>query len=251
MVINWCGYDWDCKMEGGRIIHPDEPYYWLSDTPDVVKINENNEISMYYRPNPKDVKYWDGKIYHPSLERGLIRSLTSFDYGTFSVEALMPKGLNVGASFWLSGDGNWPPEIDICEAWSKNKDYWEIFTKEFPWINPSWLTTSNVHYNDEDLIHRNIKSKNIPYCKQKLDPTENWIKYECIWEPDKITFKANGKVNRTVGKKYAHMLTENLRTPEHGYLMDAIIDIYVADPSKVPNELYTPFKVRNFEYKPL
>jgi len=206
---------------------------------------------MIYKVNPRDVKYWDGKIYHPVLERGLLRTDEAFDYGTFSVEAIMPKGLNTGASFWLSGNGNWPPEIDICEAWSKDDNYYQFFTTEFPWINPSWQTTTNVHYNDNDLIHRNIKSKNIPKCKQKLDPTENWIKYECIWEPEKITFKANGKTTRTVSKKISKMLTENLKTPSHGHMMDAIIDIYVADPHDVPNELYTPFRVRNFEYKPL
>ena len=88
-------------------------------------------------------------------------------------------------------------------------------------------------------------------CDQPLNPIENWIKYEAIWEPDKIVFKANGKVVKTVSKKYANMLVNNLKSPEKGYLMDVIIDINVDDPKIIKNELLEPFKVRNFEYKPL
>ena len=249
-VFEWCGYTWDCKMEGGRIIHPLYPYNWLSDSDDVLTIDEKGEMTMTFRENPKDVTYWNGQTYHPTIERALIRSLESFDFGTFSLEAIMPKGYNVGANFWLSGDDNWPPEIDICEAWGENNDYFHIFTNYFPWIWPSWKTTTNVHYRDDELEHQHIKSKSVSYCKQKLNPTENWIKYECEWLPDKITFKANGKVTRTVGKKVSNMLINNLNTPEHGYRMDVIIDINPEDPTLVPLELISPFKVRNFKYIP-
>ena len=88
-------------------------------------------------------------------------------------------------------------------------------------------------------------------CDQPLDPTENWIKYECVWEPDKITFKANGVVTKTVSKKYAQMLVNNLENPKNGHLMDVIIDINIDDPKMVKSNLETQFKVKNFEYKPL
>lgn len=249
--ISWCGYDWDCKMEGGRIIHPSYPYAYYSDSKDVLKIDKNGEMSLYYRENPKEIKYWDGTTYYPTIERALIRTLKPFDYGTFSIEAVMPKGINLTCAFWLSGDGNWPPEIDICEAWSDDNNYYHTFTNKFPWLNPSWDTTTNVHYNNDKLEHKHLGSKSISIFDQKLDPSENWIKYECEWKPDKITFKANGKTVQTVSKKYAKMLTENLKNPEKGYLMDVIIDINLEDPSKYPTALYEPFKVRNFKYKQL
>jgi hypothetical protein len=88
-------------------------------------------------------------------------------------------------------------------------------------------------------------------CEQPLDPTDNWIKYECVWEPEKITFKANGKVVKTVSKKYAQMLVNNLNSPEKGHLMDVILDINIDDPKIIPNRLDEPFKVRNFRYTPL
>lgn len=250
-MINWCGYDWSCEMEGGRIIHPSYPHAWYSDSPEVIQINDDGEMSLSYRENPKEIKYWDGRVFNPTIERALIRTTTPFDYGTFSIEAKCPKGLNLCCAFWLSGDGNWPPEIDILEAWSENNNYLHSLTNHFPWLCKSWRTTYNVHYNDKNIKHQHLGSKNVTKCDQPLDPIENWIKYECIWEPDKITFKANGKVTKTVGKKYAHMLTQNLNNPKKGYLMDVILDINIDDPAIIKSNLEVPFKVRNFEYKPL
>ena len=250
-MLTWRGYDWSCKMDGGRIIHPSYPHCWYSDDPAVVNVNKKDELSISYRENPKDIKHWDGSIYHATIEKGIIRTRQHFDYGTFSIEAKMPRGLNLSCAFWLSGFGNWPPEIDIVESWSEDNNYLWNYTNHFPWIGKSWRTTYNVHYNNKKLVHEHLGSKNITKCDQPLDPIENWIKYECLWEPNKITFKANGVTVKTVGKKYANMLTQNLKDPEKGRLMDVILSIDVDDPKVVPNRLDTPFKLRNFEYKPL
>ena len=249
--FKWCGYNWSCKMDGGRIIHPNYPHAWYSDEEDVLEINDNGEISLSYRTNPRDIKHWDGKIYHPTVERALMRSREHFDYGTFSCEAKMPKGLNLCCAFWLSGSKNWPPEIDIVESWSEDNNYSWRTTNHFPWILPSWRTTNNVHYNNDKILHEHLGSKNIMKCDQPLSPTDNWVKYEVEWAPDKITFKANGVVTKTVGKKYAKMLTENLKKPDAGYLMDVIFDINVDDPAVIKNHLDSPFMIRNFKYEPL
>ena len=58
-------------------------------------------------------------------------------------------------------------------------------------------------------------------------------------------------MTKTVCSKYARMLTENLKTPEKGYLMDFIIDVNVDDPKILKNRLDEPMKVRNFKYEPL
>lgn len=249
--INWCGYEWSNEMEGGRIIHPQYPHAWYSCDENVLTMMRNGELHLYYKENPREIKHWDGKIYKPTMERALIRTTTPFDYGTFSIEAKMPKGLNVSCAFWLSGHGNWPPEIDIVESWSEDNNYSWRTTNHFPWILPSWRTTYNVHYRNNKMNHDHLGSKNVMKCDQPLDPIENWIKYECVWEPDKITFKANGVVTKTVSKKYAQMLVNNLKDPEKGYLMDAIIDINVDDPKIIKSNLEEPFKVRNFKYEPL
>ena len=249
--FRWCNYEWDCKMEGGRIIHPSYPHTWYSNDENVLVRMRNGELHFYYRENMKKVKYWDGKEYYPSIERALIRTTTPFDYGTFSLEMMMPKGLNVSCAFWLSGDGNWPPEIDICEAWSDDCNYWHKYTNHFPWFGESWRTTWNVHYNNNRLKHKHIGSMNVRKKYQPLDPTENWIKYECIWKPDEIIFKANDEVTGWARKKYANKLVSNLKNPDKGHLMDAIIDINVDDPKTKKNKLDSPLKVRNFKYEPL
>lgn len=249
--INWCGYEWSNEMEGGRIIHPKYPYAWYGCDENVVKINKNNELELTYVENPIEIHHWGHETYNPTIERALIRTTTPFDYGTFSAEAICPKGLNLCCAFWLSGDGNWPPEIDILEAWSEDNNYSHKTLNHFPWLCSSWRTTYNVHYNNKKMVHEHLGSKNIAKYDQPLDPTENWIKYECIWEPDKITFKANNVVTKTVCKKYANMLVNNLGNPEKGHLMDVIFDINIDDPKIIPNRLDTPFKIRNFKYKPL
>lgn len=247
----WCGYEWTCKMDGGRIIHPSYPHTWYSDDENVVTLMKNGELHFSYRENPRKVKYWDGRIFYPSIERGIIRTRHHFSFGVFSIEAMMPKGINLCSALWLSGAGNWPPEIDFCEAWSDDCNYLHNFTNHFPWFGKSWRTTYNVHYNDKKIKHKHLGSKNVTCKDQPLDPTENWIKYECIWEHDKITFKANDVVTKTVYKKYAKDLIHNLKDPEKGYLMDMIIDINVDDPKMTPNRLDSPLKVRNFKYEPL
>ncbi len=250
-TFRWCGYDWSCKMEGGRIIHTSYPHAWYSDSDNVIARFRNGEMHLYYKENPKEIKHWDGKIYHPTIERAIIRTKQHFSFGHFEIEAKMPVGLNLCSAFWLSGAGNWPPEIDIFESWSSDTNYFHKRTRWFPWFYNNWDTTTNVHYNDKKIKHKHLGSKPIPCKKQKLDPTQEWIKYECDWLPDSIVFYVNGKVTRKVGKKYANWLINNLKDPEKGYLMDAIIDINIDDPMVVKSNLETPLKVRKFKYTPI
>lgn len=250
-TIKWCGYDWSCKMEGGRIIHPAYPHAWYSDSDNVITILRNGEMHLRYAKNTKEIKHWDGKTYYPTIERAIVRTQQHFDYGHFEIEAKMAKGLNICCAFWLSGFGNWPPEIDIVEAWSEDNNYSWKTTNYFPWFTKSWRTTYNVHYNDKKIRHKHLGSKNIKKCDQPLDPIENWIKYEVDWLPSQIIFRANGVVTKIVRKKYAEMLTRNLNDPKRGHLMDAIIDINIDDPEKTKSFLDEPFKVRNFKYVPM
>lgn len=251
MQFNWCNHSWKCEMEGGRIIHKEYPYYWYSNSESVVVRMRNGEIHLYCKLNPKEVK-WEGKVYYPHYEVATIRSIKAFDFGTFSCEMKMPKGKNLSASFWLSGAGNWPPEIDIEEGWTEEKDDWFRFIDQgFPWIKPSWRTTTNVVYRDEQMNQTHIGSRNIPVCKQPLFPDENFIKYECEWLPNKITFKANGKVVRTVTGHVCKNLIENIKDPEKGYKMNVIFNVWCEDPKDHDIQQYTPLIIRNFKYEPM
>ena len=246
--FKWCGYDWECCMEGGRIIHSDLPWYWMD--PNQVMKDDNDSIYLFLKEKPEYVKYWDGKTYHPTMACGTMRSVKSFDYGTFSLDIKAPQGYNLWPSFWLSGDTNWPPEIDIFEAWSYNNNYFVLTQPRFPWLNPGWKTTTNIHYNNDNIEHTHIGSDNISIFKQPKNPTKHFVNYKVEWFPDSITFYINDKVVRKVTGDVCRQLVKNLTNPEKGYKMDVIINVWCEDPSKFNVKMVSPMVIKNFKYTP-
>ena len=247
-MINWCGYEWECTM-GGRLIHPGQPWMWYSDKN--VSIDKNNVMHLSVTRDPKDIKYWDGRTYHPSMAVGTVRTHTAFRYGTFSAEIKLPKGYNLWPAFWMSGEYWWPPEIDIIECWSGNNDYFKWQIAQPPYICPSWRVTTNVHYNDKkngELVKDAVGSRNIPWLKQSKNPTENFIEYKCVWMPDSIKFYANGHLVRKVGKAVAHKLTENLK--DERFDMDVIFDLWCENPDEYKVSMETEMLIKNFKYTP-
>lgn len=246
-TINWCGYEWTCSMEGGRIIHPDYPWYWMSE--DMI-IQRGETIELRQKNTNNTVEYWDGKKYYPTKACGILRSVESFSYGTFSADIKLPEGYNLWPSFWLSGDKNWPPEIDICEAWSGNNNYFKLFTPQFPYINPSWKTTTNVHFLDDDMSKCDLGSKNISIFKQPKNPTEHFVNYKVEWFPNKITFYVDGKCTRIVYREIAQDLVNNITKPDEGFKMNVIFNVWCEDPDKYKVNMLTPMKIKNFKYTP-
>lgn len=248
--MEWCGYTWKSAMEGGRRIHPEYPWYWYS--MDCTEVDSEGVLHIFSRENPIDVKHWDGKIYHPTMEVGTLRTLKSFGYGTFSAEILMPKGRWISASFWLSGDGNWPPEIDIEEGWPADKGtYYRTRTDYFPWFKKGWHTTNNVHYREKNLKKKHIGSHDVPLSKQPNDPAEVYVEYKCVWEPDSITFYADGKRTRSVCRSVCRKMRENLNNPEKGFNMNALLNVWTENPEVYDVMQETDMCVRNFKYEPL
>lgn len=251
-MFKWQGYKWKCSMDGNRLIHPEYPWYWYSDSLNVLKISPENNLEFFIQRNPKDIKHWDGKTYHPIIEVATIRSIESFSFGTFSAEMMMPIGKNLSASFWLSGEGNWPPEIDIEEGWTEEKSSWFRWgEKYFPYFKPSWRTTTNMHFRDELMNKTHLGSRNIPYCKQPKDPSENWIEYKCKWEPKCITWYANGKIVRQEKGFRCEQMTKNLTDPEKGFRMNVIFNVWCENPDIYKIDIIQPMLVRNFKYTKL
>lgn len=245
-MIKWCGYTWESAMEGGRIIHPDRPYMWYSE--ECVEQLRDGTVHFKIKEDPRDVKYWDGTVYHPTMAVGIIRSKEEFDYGIFKASVQCPEGYNLWPSFWLSGTHSWPPEIDIMEAWSNDNDYFKWLRPQFPYLVPGWSTTTNVHYNqikNNEYVINNIGSKNIPIWKQWHDPINRFIEYECVWEPDRIIFKVNGHTVRRVGKRIAHLLTKNIN-----YKMNVIFNLWHEDPEEYHVEMNTEMIIKDFSYEP-
>lgn len=250
-TFSWSGYDWSCSMEGGRLIHPNVPWYWI-DKDNVKIINNVDEsvIELTLEHKNNTIKHWDGKIYNPTEASGSIRSVTGFSYGTFSADVKVPHGYNLWPSFWLSGEANWPPEIDIMEAWTYDDNCFVWTQPRFPWINPGWKTTNNVHYLKDDLSKTHAGSDNISIFKQWNNPMDNFINYKVEWLPDSITFYVNDKVVRRVGKETANDLTQNINKPEKGFKMNVIFNVWCENPEKYDVECLTPMQIKNFKYEP-
>jgi beta-glucanase (GH16 family) len=244
--FTWCGYNWKVEMDGGRIIHPGQPWMWYDS--ENIMLEKNNILNLTIENKPKQIQYWDGSIFKPTIACGTMRSIESFDYGTFSAEIMCPKGYNLWPSFWLSGSGNWPPEIDIMEAWSENNSYYRWCIPQPPYLSPSWKTTTNVHYNDNNMNKTSIGSRNVSFFKSTLDPAENFIKYELVWKPNEIIFKVNGKNIRTADKNVARKLTENIKDKTKGYKMNVIFNLWCENPKEYNVKLLSPMKIKNFSY---
>lgn len=194
--FNWCGFDWICSMEGGRLIHPSYPHQWY-DGDCVNLIEDTLELSIKRHSNT--IHHWDGFTYYPQIGVGTIMSKQSFSIGKFSALIQLPEGHNLWPSFWLTGVESWPPEIDICEAWSnKRGSYFRMFIPQFPYLSPSWKTTTNFHYGDSEETHKWAGTRNISIFKQCHNPSNNLIEYAVERHYNLLIYKVNGKTVRTI-----------------------------------------------------
>ena len=250
-TFNWCGYTWESVMEGNRIISTSFPWYW-SDKEQVLIDESSPErpIHLYLTDKETTVKHWDGKTYNPYKACGQIRSVESFTYGTFSADIKSPHGFYLWPSFWLTGDKNWPPEIDIYESWTYDDNYFVFTQSHFPWIKPGWKTTNNIHFRDDNMEHTHIGSNNISIFKQWKNPTEHFINYKVEWFPDSITFYVNNKKVRKVTDDTCRQLVENLTHNDGRFEMDVIFNVWCENPEEYDVHLDTPMIIKNFEYKP-
>ena len=239
-TFEWCGYEWTCSMEGGRIIHPDKPWYWLDE--DSVNITDNGVLELFIHKKPKTVVHWDYIEYKPTIACGLLRSVEDFGYGTFSAKIMLPTGVGLWPSFWLSGSNNWPPEIDIVEAYSDEDGYSRTF---------SWDITTNIHYRDDSNKHKQAGQKRICKLKYPYDPSSYYTEFKCKWYPDEIIFIADDRVIRRITGKKCKQLTKNMLDPDGGFRMNVIFNVIGVNPDIMRADMVHPMLVKNFEYKPL
>jgi beta-glucanase (GH16 family) len=193
---------------------------------------------------PKEIRHWDGKTYNPTVACGLLRSVDTFGYGRFSAEIQLPKGKNIWPAFWLVGEGEpWPAcgEIDIMEGWTNRfGGYFKMGIPQPPYLVPSWNTTTNIHWQEDDGRHGYTGSRRLPLLFSLKRPAHNFVKYEVEWRQDIITFRVNGKRVRTYGYDVAKHL--------HDKKMHIIFDLWTTGEDFTCE---TPMKIRDFEYKPI
>ena len=238
-TINWCGYTWDCCMDSDRIVREETPYMWCDEN--MINVTEDGVLVLDALFNPKDIQHWNGKTYHTKYGVGTIVSNKSekFSYGKYSCEVQIPDGSNCWVSFWLYGaDAKWPKggEIDIMEAFQNNTTYFRFTIPQPPYIVPSWWVTTNMHYAKEDGSHGYYGSRGLSICKMWKSPVKRFVKYECEWLPDKITFYADGKkIRKIVGY------------PKISQEMRVVLDCWGQETNFVVTQ---PMKCKNFKYEP-
>ena len=236
--INWCGYTWETCMKGGRLINSKQPWMWYDEN--MVNVDENGVLTLNACVKRTEIEYWDGNVYFPKYAVGTIRSSDTFGYGRYSCEIMLPDGNNCWPAFWLVGEGtNWPKagEIDIMEAFQNGSSYFRATTPYFPYINPSWWVTTNMHYEDEDGSHGYYGTRGIPICKMFKSPVKRFVKYECVWMPEKITFYADDV-----------KLRELAPYPDISSEMHVIFDLWGQE---TQFRVTQPMKCKNFKYEPL
>lgn len=202
--LKWCGFHWETCMESKRPIHPDYPYRYS----DGDCVNQYFDmITLGIKRDPKTIKWWNKEWkeiieYNPEIGCGLIKSIETVPVNSsIECEVMMPEGTNLWPSFWLTACDAWPPEIDIFEGYTdKRGSYFDTLGlhKRFPFIYRNVRMESNVHYKDDEDIHRQIKGKGDHKSFFKMPLELNWNHFKCNWYEDRIEFYINGKLHRTV-----------------------------------------------------
>jgi hypothetical protein len=157
------------------VIHPASPYQYNAE----YCVGHKKEIGLSLKCESVDsveVMGPNGVVYYPDCAMGLVSSKFHFKYGRLDVEAILPKGKGLWPAIWTTAYDSWPPEIDIVEGYSEDRDNYGNL------IIPGIRLQSNVHYREGEN-NRSIGGRNHWVWK---NPTKHKIKYSLVWAPDRI-----------------------------------------------------------------
>jgi beta-glucanase (GH16 family) len=101
------------------IFHPKALYQYYGEKSVYIK---DNSLVLNETYLPKEFTLEDGSKATIPYSVGLVSSKESFGYGFYEFEVSLPNGKALWPAAWLNGTTNWPPEIDIIEAYSDMKE---------------------------------------------------------------------------------------------------------------------------------
>jgi len=235
--IKWCGYEWLPREKWGKF-HPIKPYCHYD--PEAIDCDKDENLILKTHINPKRLKHpHTKKLIQIPIGVGLITSKKGFDYGYFEIEAKLPKGKNLWPAFWMSPFESWPPEIDVFEGYTKEKENYFHFN----WKNPFgfWRVETNFHCGKEPENY-NLGAKT--HWLGFKDPTKHFNKYGCLWTPDKIEIFYNGRLVRKLTDK-------KLLKEYHDKSMCVKINAHVDKNVDKENHKTTKYIIKNFKYEKL
>lgn len=191
-MIDWSGYNWNSGQPWGTI-HPDKTIQWYD--PSAIIENDNGSLSFLTHYNPK---YYENLNITSPIGIGLMTSEDRFTYGTFEIEAKLPKGNQLWPAFWMYPTEGLYREIDIFEAYSNNcGNYLNFYINH---ILSLWKIETNLHIKNDDGTwgSRGPKAKFFTW----KNPAKNFNKYKLVWTPNEISIWYNNKKVREADRDY-------------------------------------------------
>lgn len=180
----WIGMRW------GEI-HPSMPWQMMGY--DAVQFcNKDGSVNLLINKTDKKAVH-EGVVYFPEVSAGSLWSRDQFLYGTFEIECTLPKTDYGWPAFWLLGDHDWPPEIDIFEFFpghiQKNK---RRLTATTHWKNYIYdpIIDNEIGITDEDSSWYRFSGSR--------------ISVSLVWTPDKIEWWYEGILIRRDTKHMEH-----------------------------------------------
>ena len=187
--LNWQA--WRTGHPWGRNVHPDWQWKWwphqseltshpvVYPTPDGLAL----ELRKFSRDfSAAQLPPWQKKNaaeqWTAPYCMGCISSKQTYKFGWFEAEIKIPAGRGQWAAFWLSGSENWPPEIDIFEAYTTD-DLNDIKIKP------------NIHWGNAGTWRNGKKDYGAPRIYVK-NPHERFVHYACHWTEDFIRIYYDG-----------------------------------------------------------
>lgn len=236
--IQWMGYEWLTQERWGRV-HPKFPFRW--NDPSAIEIDDDGTLRLYARPNSRIFNI-DGEDIESEVGFGLISCTTEFGWGTFEVEAKMPKGPYTWPAFWCWAFESWPPEIDMFEGYSnKRGSYFNWSLRSL--IGKFWRVNSNIHLKGTEEDPRDQLGAESHWLGW-ISPDRKFNKYKLVWTPDEISIYFNERRVRHITDKTVLVQFEN-RT------MNIILNNSVQNEYLTTDMPETEFIVKYFKYTPL
>lgn len=227
MEIVWSDYKWITQERWGQI-HPDKNYCWYDSS--CVEIDKNGYLHLKTKFNPK---YFDNLKITSTVGIGLVSCTEKFYHGVYEIEAKLPTGKNLWPAFWMWSWDSWPPEIDVFEGYTGNKEDYFKFS-----LFGIWNVQTNLHYvKDETNTH--IKGKTAWWGLK--NPAKNFIKYKLDWQENYVKFYYNDVLVREVTDK-------NILDSLNKTTMNVIINNHVDSNVDKTNPPKSDFIIKCFKY---
>ena len=231
-TTSWCGYKWLLQERWGQV-HSEKNYMWYD--PSAISVLENGDLKLDTKYNPKE---FDG--FTSNIGVGLVSCTEKFGYGTFLLEAKLPKGKFLWPAFWMYAWESWPPEIDIFEAYSNGRGSYLNFNLDIL-IGRLWKVETNIHLGEvPDNYNIGAQSGNMGM----INPVDNFIEYKLDWSEKFVKFYYNKRLVRTI-------TDPSVLNQLKGTTMNVIINNGIQDKYNTKSKDTSEMIVRNFKYEPI